>query len=349
MMNKTLLVCTILLVLTGSSCKEIYTPKLDNESGLLVVDGKINDQAGPYTVHLYRSAALYSSNYTEETGAQVYVNGDPGEYYYFTEKSPGNYYSDSTFRTQYYHSYNLEIFSGGNHYESTWQAIYPSNKLNTITAFLKTSSAIGNPTGITNLKGVEFLALLNTQNDFSPYYRFDNTLLIEYTTQSGTTNSYCWLSYNPNETFNLSTENTSVSSLEQVLGFCPVDTSFYGINMTAGPPLTFRYLSAFKFTIRQYHINADVYKYYQSINNQLAAKQQILDPAIYQCIGNITCLSNPEEPVLGAFEASSVNTYSFYYTPQNIPVNINDRVPIDSIGPLNVTSSNCSAVPPDFW
>lgn len=355
-------------MLLGSSCQEIYHPAIDTANGWLVVDGMITDQPGPNTVKLSRAVPYNSNETVVEQGATVYIVDEKNFDYFLTETSPGTYSTDSaTFKPLYGKKYTLQIYTRDKrHFTSTPQIIYPSNKLSAINAYFKTNPHeyyIGDQLQVENIKGVEFTATINTLNDNSPFYRFSNTLIIEYrtrTTPDDTSKiwSYCWMRFNPNDQFNLSSKSNSTDQSDQILGFCPLDSLYYGINFSTytdrqGTHLTYRNLYLFMITFRQYHINTDVYQYYLSINDQLAAKQQILDPLSFQCVGNITCVSNPDEPALGVFEASAVTTYTYYYTYQDLPVNLGDKVDIKQISPMNmdlINSSSCHPLtPPWFW
>jgi hypothetical protein len=85
------------------------------------------------------------------------------------------------------------------------------------------------------------------------------------------------------------------------------------------------------------------------VNNQLAARQQILDPVSVQCIGNITCTTNPDEPVMGVFEVSSIGIYSYFYSREIS----GSEVDMERINPIDLTKyseSDCQVkTPPEFW
>lgn len=53
-----------------------------------------------------------------------------------------------------------------------------------------------------------------------------------------------------------------------------------------------------------YSLSEDTYNYYQKMETQLSANDKIFDPQPSQIIGNIYCITEPDEIVLGNFEVS---------------------------------------------
>lgn len=195
------------------------------------------------------------------------------------------------------------------------------------------------------MHGVEISAMVNIKSDNSPYFRFENTILVEYTEKKVPSelpqNSYCWKKYLPNEFFNLSDAGISkTDDFQQVLAFCPINAEYFGVvNKEVGQMVIeyriFRDIYYFGFTVKKYKINRDVHQYYKSINDQLGAKNRIFDPISFQVFGNMMCINDPEQPVLGAFEVASVSirTYSFsnFFLDNTVVYNEIEPLEMDSI------------------
>jgi hypothetical protein len=107
----------------------------------------------------------------------------------------------------------------------------------------------------------------------------------------------------------------------------------------------YKYFISFK----QYRINKDVYEYYKSLNKQLEARQQIFDPIPFQSLGNIRCINDPEALVLGLFEVSSVNNFTFVLNPvpNSTSYNLIPMQPVDMDTIPN--SGKIPSVIPKFW
>ncbi len=350
----------------GNSCKEVYNPEVDLTKAALVVEGLITDEPGPYTVKLTKAIPYNLNALLPETGAQVFVEDEDGTRYAFKETSPGNYTSDpNKFKTVVGKAYTLVVKTVTNKaYRSSPQILYPKGRLDTIYPIIKTSplrTYIGGELVIQNTKGVEFMGSIVMQNDSSPYYRFSNTLLLEYTSKfakdTSKTPNYCWMKYTPYDYLNLSERMTQATRVPQSLGFCPLDSGYYGIIQEVsivyhgGTPDTIvvkKKLHVNIISFKQYHLNPDIYQYYKSVNDQLSARQQILDPVTFQSIGNITCITNPDESALGIFEASSVSMYTYYYLPDLSGTSITFK----KMNPLDIeklSEPDCKTTPPDFW
>ncbi|WP_461636492.1 DUF4249 family protein [Labilibaculum euxinus] len=65
------------LILLNTSCTEKFYPEIDADVSILVVDGKITNDSGPYEVRLFRTVDLISvDTLYPETGAKIILNDD---------------------------------------------------------------------------------------------------------------------------------------------------------------------------------------------------------------------------------------------------------------------------------
>lgn len=81
-----------ILIITSISCTEQFHPEIDSDLSILVVDGKITNEMGPYEVRLFRTVDLISVDTLKpETGAIIILNDDLGNSELLEEISPGIY------------------------------------------------------------------------------------------------------------------------------------------------------------------------------------------------------------------------------------------------------------------
>ena len=114
---KRLFIIALAGILTASCTKDIHL-NLQNASGLLVIEGNINDQPGPYPVILSRSVTYYdTSKGTAVSGARVVMSDDAGQRDSLTESLPGVYLT-STMVGIPGHTYHLSVTSGGKQYDA---------------------------------------------------------------------------------------------------------------------------------------------------------------------------------------------------------------------------------------
>jgi hypothetical protein len=305
----------------------VFTPEIKNTRKVLVVDGLISDDPKAYTIRLSTAIPFDSTGYSPVSGAQVYVTDDLDNKYTFVSKGEGNYISDPEhFKPKIGLTYTLTIETSNKIYKSSPQKLLPKEVIHDPSNFAKKINyylTTGGELKYLMVTGTEFLTSLYLNSEPNPYFRFSNTVFIEYTQlyQSHSkdptkdTLNYSWKKYNPNISFNLNDRKYLNSALyNHDLGFDPVDSNFYAIyhEITYNPLRdikkdVFLYIVSFK----QYHLNGDIYNYYESVNKQLDANQRIFDPVILQVSGNLKCINDPNTSVYGIFEASSADVYTY--------------------------------------
>jgi hypothetical protein len=133
-------VCFIFLILSAFSCREPYdSPVSDSDKKILVVDGMITSDPGPYLVKLSQAVSYSKDNQVAVKKAIVYVLDESNNVYNFKEKknSPGQYISDTTgFRGEIGKSYTLYVkTTDGLEYMSTPCKIGPQAKLDSLYGF----------------------------------------------------------------------------------------------------------------------------------------------------------------------------------------------------------------------
>jgi len=360
----------IIINLFQIQCKEPYNPVIDQSAKILVVDALITDEPVAQNIYLTWTIPFGGSGYFPETGAKISLIDSTGNSYFFTDAGQGQYVSDpSNLVLQYGKTYQLSVVTkDGNRFISSKQKLNPKGILNEMTAVRsqKAFQTFANSQPLVKYaNGFELLVLMNTAGESSPYYRYSNNLLIEYSEKAdtaGAQTSHCWRKYAMNQNFNINDNQISNPiEFQQDLGFCPVDSSFLGIvqEVAYKPPqpplydgvtpyLITKTLNYIIFTIKQYHINADVHQYYTEINSQLAAKDRILDPLAVQCLGNMVCTNKSDLQVLGRFELSSVQVKSYIF-----PFSLDQNVFFKNISPMDIDrlpESNCiNNNYPSFW
>ncbi|NJO70325.1 MAG: DUF4249 domain-containing protein [Bacteroidetes bacterium] len=323
----------------------MYDPELSTQPAILVIDGLITDEVKEHRIHLSRAVKFDTVSSIQEPGANVYVQDNEGRKYVFSEKKAGFYYSDATdFKPETGNKYTLFITTrDGKSYQSDAQELLPkesfnevSNKAQIVPYYLYSDDVVKKYVAT----GAEFSVTQQVDAKQDRYYRYTNTLLVEYISNTEGFVSYCWLKYN-SEVYPILSEltNTTPGMVGQKLGFLPLDNTFYRIvdvkRMTSDKPprevMTYNDLYHFFVNIKQFNLNKNIYSTYKSMNQQLKANQKIFDPVNLQIKGNMKCLSNPEELVLGIFDVSSVsiNTYLVDSYPVNGYYLLTKIAPVD--------------------
>ncbi len=342
------------------SCREIYEPELPVQPSILVVDGLITNEQREHTVNLTRAVKFDTTANIPETKATVYVQDNKGNIFYFTEKWPGKYVSDkTTFKPVVGYKYTLVIKTqNGKFYKTDEQELLPPGNLSDINPTPKKVPfylMVDNKMRVLDINGAEFSASFNVSKSNNPYYRFSNTLIAEFYSKVEDSVNFCFRKYESDVNFMLSDIQVgSAGTFQQKLGFLPVENTFYGItdHFTTSPDgdvYTLRELFHYYITIRQFHLNKTTFDMYRSMNQQLSATQKMFDPVTAQLKGNIKCVTDPKELVLGLFEVSSVYTKTFIIDQRGIN-NVFTLWPIRPIDMDTIPSEGFNYdVPPRYW
>jgi Domain of unknown function (DUF4249) len=309
-----------------SACQEVYEPDINLDLWVLTVDGLLTDNAEPYHIHLQRALPGDSSGIaTPVSGAEVSITDDLSHIYPFNETVNGNYViNNSVFALQPDRKYTLRIITtDGNKYESSSQELIPNKEIDKIYGRLTIKPMVWkNKNGEyvrTDNKGVETFIDFFSNPGQSFTFKFNATLLIEYTYRDGLTDDvlkktkyYAWGKWDLNETINITEtkyQNGNHEIVSHPLPFFPVEKSWYSLE----PDLwkTNFQVTHWILIIDQFRLNEDSYIFYRKIREQLAAEGKLFDPIAAQINGNIRCTNNPSRLVLGNFEVSSKETITY--------------------------------------
>jgi hypothetical protein len=342
------------------SCKDPFNPELDTVNSPLVVEGLITNEAKPYEVKLYR-ALQYNSikNKTNVTKAKVKVIDDLGHTYGFVEKETGVYRSNpAEFVGQAGRTYTLTIETNDTKFKSKPQKLLPNDfNVTTYAEFgskdVLSTDAYGSSYKET-VQGVNLLADIENNLDSLPRFRFEHKSYREYTysiqvSMMKTDLYYGWNAILDNDLVNITDDKyqtTSKNIEKHTVCFLPTvyDVQVEYLDSTNQPVTISAYVLQQVTKVTRYRINNETFQFYKDINRLLAAEGKMFDPIAFQVNGNIQCISNPQIPVLGFFEASSVDISYYAIKPGKKVV-----VKVKSFEPPSPSGYVIIPPFPDFW
>jgi hypothetical protein len=306
----------LLVTLMIFSCREVYYPDdLQSDENIPVIQGIIMEGQYP-RVQLYWAVKYDSSDIRFISGAEIFITDDQGSVAQLFENMPGTYYGWDIVGTAG-HTYTLGVvLPDGREYQSTPQFLQPAPQIDSIYARpgKHTSykyGASGKPV-YTEEQGLYINTDLSSDFNNTLYYRFQTHVVKEtmYTVLLNTPASYSIFEW---ETINMEESHvvdyTVTQNNRQVLFRHPVGfLRYYYDAALATPDQTAPYTIAWIVTQNVYSISPDVFQYYNSVGRQLNGNDQIFSPVASQVKGNIHCISDPTEKVIGVFEASSITT-----------------------------------------
>ena len=210
---------------------------------------------------------------------------------------------------------------------------------------LKTTPPIDSITWDIEANGLQFYVSTQDPQNNTRYYRweFEETWEyrsafysnFEYTDEKlqnrpvGEQINTCWRSNTSNEIF----LGSSTTLAQDVIYRNPVN-----FTTAATGKLAFRY----SLLMKQYALTREAFEYWQILKKNTESTGSIFDPQPSQLQGNIYCLSNPEEPVIGFVSASTVEEKRAFLQSRDLPYSY--RNPDEDYCQLDTIPNNSNSI-----
>jgi hypothetical protein len=347
---------TLALVILFAGCRDIYTPEVEAQQGVLVVEGLISNLNERSFVKLTLAKQYYdlTRRDTAVTKAKVIIMEDGSVDYYLHEIDSGYYVTyPAEFIAKPGHTYSLQIVTAkGEKYQSTPQLMLPSPTIDSLYGEILEKEYIykdvhGKTVGKMEAGAQTYIDFRS--NTLLPVqYRFKSTLLvgskyIDRSTSPYPSVIYVWEKHNPDNTINL----TGSAGTHINLSVSAFPVSFYPFNEYLYDLIDDEHIENWFLQVRQYSLNQEAYQYYSDINKLLSSTGAIFDPIASQLSGNMTCISNPDRKVLGYFEVSGCIKTNFYIKP-HLQSNIIDYSPCNDLDSITAIGKAINYAP-YFW
>ncbi len=300
-MKKSIAVYWLFFLLFTTSCKKTYEPSVITINyNYLVIDGVINaNPNGVSTITLSRTKNLTDSQSAKpEAGAQVSIDAESGVSFLLSSQGNGMYTS-APLNLSVNGKYRLRIAtSDGSKYQSDLVAVKQTSPIDSLSWSQDTLH-----------KDVTIFAHTHDPQNSTRFYRWDYIETYQYHSQiesglglknglmyyiDSTTQQYnCWATANSSVIAIASSEVLS----QDVISYAPVvwipkNSEQIGIRYSVN--------------IRQYGLTKEAYQYWDILKKSTQQTGTIFDPQPSQVLGNIHCISNPNEPVIGFVSASFI-------------------------------------------
>ncbi len=292
---------TILLslaIIVFNRCKKPYEPPIiKTETHFLVVDGMISCGNNAVTkIVLSRSTRLGDSiQFAPELNAFVSIEEEQGSHYNLTEQGNGIYLSqqlsldpDKKFR--------LIIKTTNNkNYISAFTEGKTSPPIDSLTWKQKEDVIISvnthDPSNNARYYRWDYIETWNYRSIYSTDYGVNNGLI--YVKDFLTQTDSCWRTSNSTNIILSSSVNLS----EDVISDFPV---------AIVPQHTEKISLGYSILVRQYALPEKAFQYLRIIQKNTQQLGSLFDGQPSQLKGNILCVENPGEPVMGYISASTV-------------------------------------------
>jgi hypothetical protein len=311
LVNLKLLLVVLCLLVGGlaGSCVKPYLPEVPAASqDYLVVNGFINSQ-GITTIQLTRSLKLQATDAPKpETKAAVAIVAASGQRFLLTESLAGTYTSTSLTLNPTL-TYKLSIAAGGKTYETDLMPV-------------KVAPAIDQVHWRYENDGVQIYVDAHDAGRNTTYYRWKYQETWQFTSAFDSHYQYnpitklieprkddiyhCWRTVNSTAITQTNTARLSQDVVQDFpLIFLPANSE----------KLPVRY----SILVQQYAQSKDEYDYWETLKKNTESIGTINDPLPSQITGNVHCITDPSEPVLGYVGVHSVSEQRLFIDRQELP------------------------------
>jgi hypothetical protein len=301
------------------SCRKVYDPpNIKGKNHFLAVDGFIyTGTTVTSMIMLSRSVNLDDSGPgIAETGAQVTIQSSNGDSYNLIDSSGSGIYISSALSLDSVNQYRLTITtSDGNKFQSdyvstkqsppidslSWELVYDPITIQQAANIYIDSH---DPTNSTRYYRWDFLETYKHFSTLSTNWADSDGMV--YPLPVGYSIHTCWSTY-PSQNIILGTTVTlsqDVISHLQIAGFQQND-----------PVLDV----GCSFLVRQFPLTKEGYEYWLTVQKNSQSLGSLFDLTPSQISGNLHCITNPANPVIGFISASTVQEKRIYISNKSLP------------------------------
>jgi len=309
------IVLLLLLTLLFSGCTEQYVLQTNTFESALVVEGTLTNEFKQQQIKITRTYKLETEKPSVENQAQVTVNDSEGNEYVF-EQSGGIYLSTVAFQAEPGRNYWLNITTkDGKNYTSTAETLSAVNSIQSVVASVQAKDGqrgVGinvncfDPTGNSKYYRYEYT---ESYKIIAPVWDDEKTVLTPYDPESGhqgiaiiprtEETQTCYATVVSNDIIQTTTTGQSEDRVNYQLRF--ISNQNYIIS------------HRYSILVRQYVQNLAAYTFYKTLkkvsgNGSLLSQTQ---PGFF--FGNLRCIENPNEKVIGFFEVASVSEQRIFF------------------------------------
>ncbi len=312
-MNDRFIIIIVVLIFSLNSCIEPFDATIGDYKDLLVVEGSITNENKSHYILLSRSADNISEPVKHESKALVVVEDDLGNKESLTEVEPGLYKTDSLqFHGTVGRTYVLSIRTNdGKLYQSEPCMM---NQPSPIDSVYPLAGKGWNNNG-EEKAGIDILVDATGNDVGESYLRWtydeDWKFSIKYpvvyiilpndsAVRIDPVNIYCWKSDVSTEIMIHSFQNQDSRTVKgRQLCFIPTGEN---------DKISIRYSTL----VRQYSISKKEYEFWNKLKVSTEDVGDIFSKQPFSISGNVKCIDNPKEPVLGFFQVAGVTSKRIY-------------------------------------
>ena len=306
-------------------CKDVYNPPLKNSTtNYLVVEGNIIAGNDSTFVHLSRTTKVNDTSGISkpETNASIAVESEDGESYSLQNDFNGTY-AAAPLNINSSKNYRLHIFTAdGKEYASDYVPVKLTPPIDSISWKFNAE------------QGVDIYVNTHDASQSTQYYRWKYVAAWENRANFYSSLIYidggwrdrlpseqiyrCWTIDSSGTIFIASTTGLSNDVVQEKL-------------LVTIPYLSIDLSQVYSILVTQYAQTKEAFEYWQNLKKNTEQIGTIFDPQPFAEFGNIHCLSDANEPVLGFISACSVQQQRIYIYHSQILWPLPDLGCVDSL------------------
>ncbi len=358
----------MVFLLSNGGCEEVYTPKLNVESGDLVVQAILTSEYKKHTIVLSKTN-IYSNSkkFSGVPGAEVYIIENNEKRFEFTDCGGGYYTSDDSLGLQATHQYILYINTpDGLAYSSLPQTIQKAPGIDSVCVVPESIhkeyiNFLGDKM-YREIGGFSIHAVFTGDTDVSDYlaYQIDGFEQYFLTFRNGFNLGYTYLFCRRKTKFNLfsiiSICNTNtLRSIGARTKVAVYDQDYFDayrgtssdIPATDGLRLISSGFRGMLIEIRQLSVSKEIYNGLRLREEQSNSEFRLFDPMMIQVPSNLICNTQPGKKVFGMFIVSDVSKKHVFitYDDERGKLNISEVADAPEDIELNCVMNS----PPEDW
>jgi hypothetical protein len=330
--------------LAQAACVQKFVPSVQSPlTGYLVVEGIINSGSGPTQITLTRSNALNDSAKLFETGAAVQVEGTDNSVYLLPEAGTGQYSANqlSLIPSQ---QYRMRITTRERRvYLSDFVPVLSTPPIDSISWQLKSGGVqiyanTHDPLANTRYYEWNYSETWEFQSLYLSQYRYDTTFdppypgvpVVVIARANLNPSIYtCWQTLSSTDLL----LGSSVKLAKDLIRDMPIQYL---------PPASQKLSVEYSILVNQFALTEGAYQFLQEMKLNTEETGSIFDPQPSQLNGNIHCITNPSEQVIGYVSIASAEATRIFISNAEVPGwDYVPACPLDTIGPhLNIRDAD---------
>jgi hypothetical protein len=302
--------CLLLLGL-AVGCKKPYNPEvISSDNHYLVVEGVINSGGDSTFIKLSQTVKLSEQTSSQPVqGAQVTVEGEHNDVHKLLPVSAG-VYATAPLNLVNNQKYKLHIIVNGKEYASDFVEAKTTPAIDNVGYQIKTNGLQINvdthdASDNTRYYRWDYVETYEFQSDFESYYKSNGDTVLDRDMVND--NIYtCWHT-NVSSTINI---GSSVKLAQDVIADAPI--SFI-------PAPSEKLVNKYSILVKQYALTKDAYQFWENLKKNTEQLGSIFDAQPSLLNGNIHCITNPAEPVVGYVSVSTVTNKRIFISHGDLP------------------------------